>query len=77
MPKPRKVQKKNVSLPQRITQNGKMETMWVGLLQFDSRDEKLQLIDRVMLRISLSIHHSGMIDISALSIQKHQSSHRV
>lgn len=39
----------------------------MGLLQFDKRDEKLQLMDTVMLRISLSIHHSGMIDISALS----------
>lgn len=34
-------------------------------------------MDTVMLRIPLSIHHSGMIDLSALSVQKLQSSHRV
>lgn len=53
-----------------------MEVVWEGLLQFDSNYEKLQLMDTVMLRISLTIHHSVMIAISALSIQKLQSSHR-
>lgn len=72
MPKTSKVQKRNVSLLQRITQNGKMEAVW-----FDNNDVKLQLMDTVVLRISLSIHHSGMIDLSALSVQKLQSSHRV
>lgn len=54
-----------------------MEVAWEGLLQFDNNYEKLQLMDTVTLRISLTIHHSVMIDISALSIQKLQSSHRV
>lgn len=49
-----------------------MEAVW-----FDNNDVKLQLMDTVVLRISLSIHHSGMIDLSALSVQKLQSSHRV
>lgn len=53
-----------------------MEVVWEGLLQFDNNYEKLQLMDTVMLRISLTIHHSVMIAISALSIQKLQSSHR-
>lgn len=45
-----------------------MEVVWEGLVQFYNKNEKLQLMDTVMLRISLSIHHSDVIDISALSV---------